>query len=84
MTDSNGKTSAEVEIRALLHDQASAIRAKNLDGSVSGYAPGDPGGLPRSRLAMLPGTTHVTLIERVDWLAPVIAEFFDAPTPDMK
>ncbi len=51
-----------------------------LDGGV----PGDLGGLPPSRLAVLPGTTHVRLVDRVDWLAPMIAEFLDAPTPKKK
>ena len=48
-----------------------------LDGGV----PGDLGGLPRSRLAVLPGTTHVTLVERVDWLLPMVTAFLDAPMP---
>jgi pimeloyl-ACP methyl ester carboxylesterase len=39
---------------------------------------GDVAGLPRSRLAVLPGTTHVTLMERAGWLAPMVAEFLDA------
>jgi pimeloyl-ACP methyl ester carboxylesterase len=30
---------------------------------------GDVAGLPRSRLAVLPGTTHITLVQRTDWLA---------------
>jgi hypothetical protein len=39
MTAGNGKTSPEAEIRALIDDQAKAIRAKDIDGSVFGYAP---------------------------------------------
>jgi pimeloyl-ACP methyl ester carboxylesterase len=42
---------------------------------------GDLVGLPRSWLAVLPGTTHVTLVHRADWLASMITEFLDAPTP---
>ena len=41
---------------------------------------GDLAGLPSARLAVLPGTTHVGLIDRADWLVPMIAEFLDAPT----
>jgi pimeloyl-ACP methyl ester carboxylesterase len=40
---------------------------------------GDLAGLPSARLAVLPGTTHVGLIDRADWLAPMIGEFLDAP-----
>jgi pimeloyl-ACP methyl ester carboxylesterase/dihydrofolate reductase len=39
---------------------------------------GDLTGLPRSRLAVLPGTTHVTLVQKADWLASMVAEFLDA------
>jgi hypothetical protein len=46
--------------------------------------PGDTVGLPRSRLAVLPGTTHVTLVDRADWLRPMVTEFLDAPTPEQK
>jgi pimeloyl-ACP methyl ester carboxylesterase len=43
---------------------------------------GDLAGLPSARLAVLPGTTHVGLIGRADWLASMIAEFLDAPMPE--
>jgi pimeloyl-ACP methyl ester carboxylesterase len=39
---------------------------------------GDLAGLPDARLAVLPGTTHVGLIGRADWLAPMIGEFLEA------
>jgi uncharacterized protein (TIGR02246 family) len=39
MTAGNGGTTAEAEIRALIEEQAEAIRAKDVDGSVSSYAP---------------------------------------------
>ena len=38
-------------------------------------------GLCLARLAVLPGTTHVTLIERAAWLTPMVTEFLDAPMP---
>lgn len=47
-----------------------------------GGVPGDLTGLPRSRLAVLPGTTHVTLTERAEWLLPMIEEFLDLPVPE--
>ena len=40
---------------------------------------GDMDGLPGARLAVLPGTTHVGLIGRADWLASMVGEFLDAP-----
>jgi pimeloyl-ACP methyl ester carboxylesterase len=45
------------------------------DGGVAG----DIVGLPPSRLAILPGTTHITLVHRGDWLAEMVTEFLDAP-----
>jgi pimeloyl-ACP methyl ester carboxylesterase len=42
---------------------------------------GDLAGLPAARLAILPGTTHVGVLERADWLVPMVASFLDAPTP---
>jgi uncharacterized protein (TIGR02246 family) len=39
MTAGNGRTTFEAEIRALIEAQAEAIRAKDVDGSVSSYAP---------------------------------------------
>jgi pimeloyl-ACP methyl ester carboxylesterase len=43
-----------------------------------------PAGLPNSQLAILPGTSHVTLVDRVDLLLPMITSFLDAPMPDAK
>jgi pimeloyl-ACP methyl ester carboxylesterase len=43
---------------------------------------GDIAGLPNSQLAVLPGTTHVGLVERSDWLVSMIGEFLDAPMPE--
>lgn len=46
---------------------------------------GDIHGLPQSRLAILPGTTHIGMIQRTDWLIPMITDFLDgdlnAPPP---
>jgi pimeloyl-ACP methyl ester carboxylesterase len=43
---------------------------------------GDLAGLPPSQLAILPGTTHVSILSRARWLVPMIEEFLDAPVPD--
>lgn len=39
---------------------------------------GDMHGLPKSRLAIIPGTTHVGMIQRTDWLIPMINDFLDS------
>lgn len=38
-----------------------------------------PPGLPNSRLAILPGTSHVGMVNREDWLVPMINEFLETP-----
>jgi pimeloyl-ACP methyl ester carboxylesterase len=48
---------------------------------LGGGVMGDLVGLPKSRLAVLPGTTHATLVDRGDWLASMVGEFLDAPMP---
>ncbi len=48
---------------------------------LGGGVPGDVVGLPRSWLAVLPGTTHAALMDRTGWLLAVIGEFLDAPMP---
>jgi len=47
-----------------------------------GGVPGDYVGLPAARLAILPGTTHMTAPTRTGWLRSMIAEFLDAPMPE--
>lgn len=47
---------------------------------------GDINGLPASRLAILPGTTHVGMMQRTDILIPMIRDFLDSdlnPDPPM-
>ncbi|ACT91915.1 alpha/beta fold hydrolase [Dyadobacter fermentans] len=47
---------------------------------------GEMHGLPKSRLAILPGTTHIGMIQRTDWLVPMVTDFLDSdlnPTPPM-
>jgi pimeloyl-ACP methyl ester carboxylesterase len=44
-----------------------------------GGVEGDSAGLPAAQLAVLPGTTHLTLVDRAEWLASMVSAFFDAP-----
>lgn len=46
---------------------------------LGGGVPGDNVGLPNAQLAVLPGTTHITLVDRADWLVSMITAFLDAP-----
>ena len=48
---------------------------------LGGGVSGDHVGLPNVQLAVLPGTTHVTLVDRADWLVSMITGFLDAPRP---
>jgi pimeloyl-ACP methyl ester carboxylesterase len=48
-----------------------------------GGVEGDEAGLPESQLAVLPGTTHLTLVERGDWLVSMISAFLDVPKPEV-
>lgn len=45
---------------------------------------GDAVGLPNSQLAVLPGTSHVSLVDRVNLLLDIIPPFLDAPLPEMR
>jgi pimeloyl-ACP methyl ester carboxylesterase len=49
---------------------------------LGGGVPGDFTGLPNVRLAILPSTTHVGVMNRADWLLPMITEFLDEPMPE--
>lgn len=49
---------------------------------LGGGVPGDIVGLPRSQLAILPGTTHVMIPDRAEWLASMVLAFLDAPLGD--
>src|SRR6266566_634225 len=51
---------------------------------LGGGVPGDLHGLPRSQLAVLPGTTHIALVDRKDWLVSMILAFLDAAMPVTK
>jgi pimeloyl-ACP methyl ester carboxylesterase len=49
---------------------------------LGGGVPGDFVGLPKAQLAVLPGTTHVGVMDRTDWLHSMITAFLDAPMPE--
>jgi pimeloyl-ACP methyl ester carboxylesterase len=48
---------------------------------LGGGVNGDMQGLPTVRLAILPATSHLGVMTRVDWLDTMINEFLDAPMP---
>lgn len=48
---------------------------------LGGGVPGDLTPLTNAQLAILPGTTHVTVLERVGLLLAIIPPFLDAPLP---
>lgn len=39
---------------------------------------GDMFGMPKARLAIIPGTTHIGMMQRTSWLIPMITDFLDA------
>jgi pimeloyl-ACP methyl ester carboxylesterase len=54
---------------------------------LGGGVMGDLAGLPKSQLAVLPGTTHFippgsAVLDRTDWLLSLIPPFLDAPMPE--
>ncbi len=48
---------------------------------LGGGVAGDIVGLPHSQLAILPGTTHVTVVQHAELLLAIIPPFLDAPMP---
>jgi pimeloyl-ACP methyl ester carboxylesterase len=55
---------------------------------LGGGVMGDLAGLPKSQLAVLPGTSHFVppgraVLDRADWLVSMIGEFLDAPMPEV-
>jgi pimeloyl-ACP methyl ester carboxylesterase len=67
-------------------DIISLEHAVELFGLLGGVM-GDLAGLPKSQLAVLPGTTHFVppgngVLDRADWLVAMIDKFLDAPTPE--
>lgn len=48
---------------------------------LGGGVPGDFVGMPSAQLAVLPGTSHFSIMTRADLLMPVLTPFLDAPLP---
>lgn len=51
---------------------------------LGGGVAGDLVGLPRSQLAILPGTTHVMIPDRAEWLSSMVLAFLDTPVGDVQ
>jgi pimeloyl-ACP methyl ester carboxylesterase len=69
----------------LIYGDADVIRPEymaELFRLLGGGVPGDLTGLPKARLAILPSTTHVGVMNRAGWLLPMITEFLDEPMPE--
>ena len=54
---------------------------------LGGGVMGDLAGLPKSQLAVLPGTAHFVppgsgVMDRAEWLLAMVAAFLDAPLPE--
>jgi pimeloyl-ACP methyl ester carboxylesterase len=45
-----------------------------------GQSAGDFGGVSNAQFAVLPGTTHFSVLSRVDLLQPIVTAFLDAPS----
>ena len=73
----------------LVVGDSDAVRLKHvieLFRLLGGGVMGDLAGLPKSQLAVLPGTTHFIppgsgILDRADWLLAIIPRFLDAPVP---
>jgi pimeloyl-ACP methyl ester carboxylesterase len=67
-------------------DAVTAEHAVSLFKLRGGGAMGDLSGLPESQLAILPGTSHFIppgfgMLDRAEWLVPMVARFLDPPPP---
>jgi pimeloyl-ACP methyl ester carboxylesterase len=60
-------------------DMLNPAHAVELFELLGGGVPGDFAGMPNAQLAVLPGTSHFTMLSRTDLLLPVILPFLDAP-----
>jgi pimeloyl-ACP methyl ester carboxylesterase len=75
----------------LIVGDSDAVRlehAVELFGLLGGGVMGDLAGLPKSQLAVLPGTVHFippgsAVLDRTDWLLSIIPPFLDAPVPEV-
>jgi pimeloyl-ACP methyl ester carboxylesterase len=65
-------------------DALTLEHAVNMFHLLGGGVNGDMQGLPTVRLAILPATSHLGVLTRVDWLDTMINEFLDAPMPEVQ
>lgn len=49
---------------------------------LGGGVNGDMAGLPKSQLAILPGTQHTGMVDRAEMVVPMVTRFLDAPMPE--
>jgi pimeloyl-ACP methyl ester carboxylesterase len=63
-------------------DMIAPAHVVELFGLLGGGVPGDFAGMPNSQLAVLPGTSHFTILSRVDLVQPMVTAFLDAPLPE--
>jgi pimeloyl-ACP methyl ester carboxylesterase len=64
-----------------IHGDADGVRLEHIAEMYrlkGGEIMGDMRPRSASRLAILPDTTHVTLMQRIDVIAPMISDFFNA------
>jgi pimeloyl-ACP methyl ester carboxylesterase len=80
----NGFAAADLQaIKApvlLINGDADVVRpehAVELLRLLGGGVAGDLHALPRSQLAILPGTTHVSIVEKTDWLLTMVQAFLN-------
>ena len=58
-----------------------AVELLGLLRSGKGKGGGEIGGAVLAQLAVLPGTTHPMVLDRVEWLSSMLTAFLDAPMP---
>jgi pimeloyl-ACP methyl ester carboxylesterase len=63
-------------------DGVSPAHAAELFALLGGKAGGVMGDMPVPQLAVLPATSHYTILFRLDLLAPIMTAFLDAPPPE--
>ena len=71
----------------LIHGDSDGVRLDHISEMFSlkrGGVSGDLGTRSASRLAILPDTTHVTLLERMATIVPMVNDFFDAKPQKQK
>lgn len=60
-------------------DMIPPAHAVEMFGLLGGGVPGDFGPMPASQVAILPATTHFTILSKVEMVTPLVNAFLDAP-----